>query len=476
MPEKLLDDLSNDRMRKYQNEFYKLMVEYLGEEIFVADANGKILFVNPASAKTIGLPVDQIVGKTAQDLEDEHYFSRSCTLEVLKQRKQVNLLQKLKDGRTVLATGVPIYDNSREEILMVITTSKDVDEVNRLLSRVENQEKELQKKNEQIEKLQDDIFTEEGFIYGDAFMKTIRDAVIRIAPLEVTVLVEGETGVGKEVIVRTLHRFSKRKDKSFVKINCGIIPENLIEAELFGYEAGAFTGAQRDGKKGMVEIADGGTLFLDEIGEMPLNMQVKLLDFIQDGTFQRVGGTKKIKVDTRIIAATNRDLRQMSDDGYFRQDLFFRLNVIPLHVPPLRERCGDIEALSNYFVMKLNKKYNTHKRLDFDTITTLKQYGWPGNVREMEHCIERAHILTDGDLIKEDTIHMILKNTSSQEQNRVSCNELIPLKEAKQEVEKLLIQRAYDMYGNTYRVAEALQIDQSTVVKLLKKHKTEKKS
>lgn len=471
MQRKIFSDLSDEKMKKYQNEFYKLMVEHLDEEIFVADATGKILFVNPASVKTIGLPVDQIIGKNAKELEDAHYFSKSCTLEVLRQRKQVNLLQKLKDGRTVLATGVPIYDTHHEEIVMVISTSKDVDEVNRLLMRVENQEKELQMKNEQIEKLQDGIFTEEGFIYGDALMKTLRDAVIRIAPLEVTVLVEGETGVGKEVIVRTLHRFSARKDRSLVKINCGIIPENLIEAELFGYEAGAFTGAQKEGKKGMLEMADGGTLFLDEIGEMPLHMQVKLLDFIQDGTFQRVGGTKKITVNTRIIAATNRDLKQMSEKGYFRQDLYFRLNVIPLHIPPLRERRGDIDALANYFVMKLNKKYNTHKKLAPKAVVQLKQYHWPGNVREMDHCIERAHILSDGDIIKESVVEMILQGDSLHDQHRIVCNELIPLKEAKGEIEKMLIQRAYELYGNTYRMAEALQIDQSTVVKLMKKHK-----
>lgn len=473
MQEKIFSNLSTAKMKKYQNEFYKLMVEHLDEEVFVADATGRILFVNPASVKTIGLPVDQIIGKNAKELEDEHYFSKSSTLEVLRQKKQVNILQKLKDGRTVLATGVPIYDTHHEEIVMVISTSKDVDEVNRLLMRVENQEKELQKKIEQIEKLQEGIFAEEGFIYGDQLMKTIRDAVIRIAPLEVTVLIEGETGVGKEVIARTLHRFSTRKNKSLVKINCGIIPENLIEAELFGYEAGAFTGAQKEGKKGMLEMADGGTLFLDEIGEMPLNMQVKLLDFIQDGTFQRVGGTKKITVDTRIIAATNRDLKQMSQKGYFRQDLYFRLNVIPLLLPPLRERLGDVDALSNYFVMKLNKKYNTHKKLDPLAVLRLKQYQWPGNVREMEHCIERAHILTDGDLIKAPVVDMILQGDSLQDSQRIVCNELIPLKEAKAEIEKMLIQRAHEMYGNTYRMAEALQIDQSTVVKLLKKHRNQ---
>ncbi|HZK01591.1 MAG TPA: sigma 54-interacting transcriptional regulator, partial [Anaerovoracaceae bacterium] len=352
--ERIDDRYMDEKLLKYQNQFYKIMVEYLGEEIFVADGTGKILFVNPTSVGYIGLPVDKIIGRNAADLQREGYFSVSSTMEVLKQKKQVNILQKLKDGRTVLATGVPIFDDNQDEIVMVISTCKDIEELNNLLNKIEHQEREISIKNAEIERLRDDMFIEQGMIFGDESMKAIRDAVMRIAPLEVTVLLEGETGTGKEVVVRTLHRFSKRKNNSFVKINCGIIPENLIEAELFGYEAGSFTGAHKEGKRGQVELADGGTLFLDEIGEMPLHMQVKLLDFLQDGTFTRVGGTEKRKVDARIIAATNRDLKEMSEKGYFRQDLYYRLNVIPIKIPPLRERVGDIEILTKYFISNYN--------------------------------------------------------------------------------------------------------------------------
>lgn len=462
----------DENLLKYQNQFYKLMVEYLGEEIFVADGNGKILFVNPASVKIIGLPVDKIIGKNATELQEEGYFSLSCTMEVLRQRKQVNILQKLKDGRTVLATGVPIFDKDQDNIIMVISTSKDVDEINSLLTKVENQEKELLRKDAEIEKLRDDIFTEEGMIFGDTVMKGIRDAVIRIAPLEVTVLLEGETGTGKEVIVRTLHRFSNRKNNSLVKINCGIIPENLIEAELFGYDAGSFTGAHRDGKRGKVEMADGGTLFLDEIGEMPLHLQVKLLDFLQDGTFTRVGGTRKRKVDARIIAATNRDLKDMCEKGYFRQDLYYRLNVIPIKVPPLRERVGDIGILAKYFISNYNTKYKSYKTLEESAKVVLCGYFWPGNVRELEHAMERAYVMTDGDVIKEDTIKSILYGDQfGVADSRVICTDIIPLKEAKSEVERQLISRAYEIYDSTYKMAEALKIDQSTVVKLLQKHR-----
>jgi len=458
--------------QKYQEQFYKTMVEHLGEEIFVSDGKGNILFLNPASAKTIGLSVDQIIGKNAQELEDNGYFSKSCTMEVLRQKKTVNMLQKVRDGRVLLATGVPIFDADMENIDMVICTSKDVEEVNLLLAKVELQGKDLELKEAQIEHLQESIFLEEGFVYSDPLMRTVRDAVVKIAPLEVTVLVEGETGVGKEVVVKTLHRFSSRKDKAFVKINCGIIPENLIEAELFGYEPGAFTSAKKEGKKGLVEIADGGTLFLDEIGELPLNLQVKLLDFIQDGAFQRVGGTKNLKVDTRIIAATNTNLKEMCEKGYFRQDLYFRLNVIPIKIPPLRERRGDIEALIKYFISKLNKKYSANTKIDANALKVLEQYNWPGNTRELMHIVERAFILTDGDVITEKTIKIILNNehTSKNEPVIIVC-ELMPLKEAKKEVERQLVFRAYETVGSTYKAARVLDIDQSTVVKILKKHR-----
>ncbi len=469
----MVKDHLDKSLLKFQNQFYKIMVEHLGEEIFVADGNGKILFLNPASVKMIGLPVDQIIGKNAEDLQREGYVSPSCTMEVLRQRKKVNILQKLKDGRTVLATGVPIYDSDQEEIVMVISTSKDVDELNSLLATVESQERELRMKNAEIEKLRDDIFTEEGLIFGDTVMKEIRDAVIRIAPLDITVLLEGETGVGKEVVVRTLHRFSTRKNNSLMKINCAIIPENLMESELFGYESGSFTGAHKEGKQGKVEMADGGTLFLDEIGEMPLHLQVKLLDFLQDGTFTRVGGTEKRKVDARIIAATNRDLKAMCEKGYFRQDLYYRLNVIPIKIPPLRERVADIGILAKYFISNYNTKYKGHKTLSESARITFCGYFWPGNVRELEHVIERAYVMTDGDVINEETVNVILYGDQfGTPDSRVICTDIIPLKEAKKEVERQLISKACEIYGSTYKMADALKVDQSTVVKLLKKHRS----
>ena len=461
-----------ERIKRLDNKFYKIMVEYLGEEIFVTDGKGKVIFVNPASAKTIGMAVDEIIGLNAADFEEQGYFKPSCTLEVIRQRKQVNLLQQLKNGRTVLATGVPIFDNEHENIIMVISTSKDVEAVNQLLKTVEEQSGELEQKTEELNFLRQEIFTEQGFISSDPVMIKVKDTLMKVAPLDLAVLIEGETGVGKEVFVRALHRFSERKDGPLIKINCGIIPENLMESEIFGYEEGAFTGAQKSGKKGKVELANGGTLFLDEIGELPLSLQVKLLDLLQDGTFTRVGGNQKIRVDARIVAATNRDLKAMSEKGTFREDLFYRLNVFPVIIPPLRDRKQDIETLTKYFIVQYNSKYKRHKRITDEACGRLLSYDWPGNVRELEHVLERAFILTEEDDIGEEVLkNCLYGNAKNTEGARIICTDIMPLKEAKSEVERQLLTRAYDEYKSTYKVADVLKIDQSTVVKLLHKHR-----
>lgn len=454
---------NDDDTKKYDAKMYKIMAEHLGEEIFVTDSNGKVIFVNPKSIEFLGMPVDEIIGKTAEELKEMGCFSESVSMEVLRTGEKADIIQTLRDGRTVLATGVPVYDNNHDNIIMVISTSKDVDAVNNLLATVEEQK-------EEINNLRDTVFVEEGFISADARMKEIKNTIIKIAPLDMPVLVEGETGVGKEVAVRAIHHFSERKIGPLFKINCGSIPENLMESELFGYEKGAFTGAERSGKKGKVEMAEGGTLFLDEIGEMPLSLQVKLLDFLQSGTFVRVGGTKEIKVDARVVAATNRNLKKMAEEGTFRQDLYYRLSVIPLNIPPLRDRMDDIDALARYFIANCNGKYRMHKKIDDGFIGMLKSYDWPGNVRELEHTIERAYVMADGNNLGRDDLERLLQEERAGDARGIVCLDIVPLKEAKKEVEKQLVSRAYKKYGSTYKAAEALEVDQSTVVKIMKKY------
>lgn len=459
--------MDRDILKSYDQNFYKIMAENFGDEIFVTDGRGIVLFVNPAAVDVIGKPVYEIIGRSVEDLVNEGFFKPSVTMEVLARREKVDIIQTVKDGKKVICTGVPIFDDDRENIRMVISTTKDVTVLNELFDTIETQK-------EEISNLRNLALQEEGFVSSEKDPHCIKSRLMKIAPLDVPVLIQGETGVGKEVAAKAIHRFSYGKDRPFVKINCGIIPENLIESELFGYEKGAFTGAERSGKKGKLEMAEGGTLFLDEIGEMPLTLQVKLLDFLQDGTFTRVGGTEKLKVNTRIISATNRNLKEMSDRGEFRKDLYFRINVMPFEIPPLRERQEDIDALIKYFLTKCNNKYKGRKSISDDAVKALHEYGWPGNIRELEHVMEHVYIMSDDDIITKTDLGMDILNLGggwNQETGAaVKCEGIMPLKEAKWEVEKQLVSRAYEKYKSTYKAAEALKIDQSTVVKLIKKH------
>lgn len=456
--------MEKDIRQRYDKSFYKMMAENFGDEIFVTDGEGVVLFVNLQAARVIEKPVHEIVGRNVSELVDEGFFKPSSTLEAIKQRKTVNIIQTLYNGKTVLCTGVPIFDDLHEKIKMVISTTKDVSELQDILNDVEKQ-------NEEISNLRDLTFDDAGFVGGVGKNHNVREMVAKIAPLNIPVLIQGETGVGKEVAARAIHQLSRGKNKPMVKINCGIIPENLIESELFGYEPGAFTGAEKSGKKGKVEMAEGGTLFLDEIGEMPLSLQVKLLDFLQDGSFTRVGGTKRLNVSTRVITATNRDLKEMCSEGSFRMDLYYRINVVPLNIAPLRERHEDIDVLARHFMTKCNEKYHHRKELSEKASQALHSYDWPGNIREMEHVIEHVYILSFGEIITEKDVNEALYSTASAKNgSKVVLKGIMPLKEAKNEIEKQLVNQAYAQFGSTYKAAEALKCDQSTVAKLLKKY------
>lgn len=255
-----------------------------------------------------------------------------------------------------------------------------------------------------------------GIIGQSTSLADVFKILRKVAPTDSTVLVTGESGTGKELLVRALHANSNRSSKPFVPINCGAIPKELLESELFGHEKGAFTHAIRS-RPGRFEIADGGTIFLDEIGEMDLSLQVKILRVLQEKEIERVGGTGVKKVNVRIVAATNRDLEQEVKVGHFREDLYYRLNVIPLHLPPLRERGDDVILLANHFLKKFcEKKGRSHLSLTDDTVRILQAYRWPGNVRELENFMERLSILTDGDSVTPDDLpEKILKDIGNLE-------------------------------------------------------------
>ncbi|WP_028307870.1 sigma-54 interaction domain-containing protein [Desulfitibacter alkalitolerans] len=452
-----------------RNHFYQKIINSFEEEILITDKDGFVRFLNPESARVCGVKIEDVLNKHVAHLEQEKIISSSITMKVLSTKRKENSLQKLKNGTTVLATGVPVFDEDMN-LVYVICTSKNVQEINKLHEEIAKKDNELKHKNQEIKMLRERIYIEDKFVCESEEMKHIKETIMKIAPTSVTVMVQGESGVGKEVITRLLHDLSHRNKYPLVKVNCGLIPENLLESELFGYESGAFTGANQKGKTGKFELAQKGTLFLDEIGEMSLGLQVKLLEFLQDREIIRVGGTKRIKIDTRVIVATNRDLKAMVKAKKFRQDLFYRLNVIPIKVPPLRERTADIIPLTEFFLNRLNKQYNTNKKLSFEVIQILHKYEWPGNVRELMHVLERLVLTSNSEIISDELISGVLTG-EIMSKGRVICSGLFPLKEAKRDLEMQMVSTAYELYKSTYKAAKVLQIDQSTVVKILKKYK-----
>src|SRR5699024_1346667 len=290
-------------------------------------------------------------------------------------------------------------------------------------------------------------------------MNKILALVKKVASLDVTVLLTGESGVGKNYIARKIHDRSNRKDEPFVEINCGAIPESLIESELFGYEEGAFTGAKKGGKKGYFEAAGKGTIFLDEISELSLNLQVKLLSVLQNYAIQRVGGHTIVHLNCRIICATNQNLQKLIEEKKFREDLYYRINVIKMDIPPLRERTAELDRLILELVEEFNEKYKTHKRLSKSLINWIRKQEWPGNMRELRNFIERIHIMSNDEEITLEDVGV-----------RKESDESVSLEAYLEEVEKDFIIDMYKKYPSSVKLAKRLQISQSTVNRKINKY------
>ena len=298
-------------------------------------------------------------------------------------------------------------------------------------------------------------------------MKNVIALARRLAAVNTTVLITGESGVGKGLLARTLHEEGSRCEQPFITVNCGAIPENLIESELFGYVAGAFTGSRSGGKRGYFEAAQNGTIFLDEISELPLNLQVKLLQVIQERQITPVGAVDPVPVDVRIISATNRNLAELVQEGRFREDLYYRLNVVPIEVPPLRERTDDIVPLLRMNLAKYNRKLGTQKSISQDAMEILLKYPWPGNIRELQNIVERLIITSSDDVITEDDIFIFIKQAA---EKNTSPSADTSLSAALEKAEKEILQQALKTYGSTRAIARVLHISQPSVVRKLRKY------
>lgn len=458
--------MENNQLETYKQAFEDLnfILDTTHSAITITNGEGVFTRISKSCEKIFGVPESELVGKNAFILEEQGFFSTSVTCEVIRKKRRVTIIQKTAANKTVLVTGTPIF-NREKKIEKIINISKDITETDKLASDL----KRLQAEHEWMkQELMKRTQLERGKVASESpDMKKIIELVHHIANMEATVLLLGETGVGKGYMADMIHSVSNRKDRPFISINCGAIPENLLESELFGYEKGAFTGALKDGKKGLFETAGSGTIFLDEIGDMPVSLQVKLLHVLDDRTVRRIGGTASFKVDCRIIAATNKDIKELVRAGQFREDLFYRLNVVPITIPSLRERKEDLLFLAKMFLDSMNNKYKMKKTFSEEAIRALYDYNYPGNIRELQNMIERLVINTIGDTIEAEKILEMTEASSPSTQSE----EFTPLKEAVEQLERNMLLSAFQKYKTTRRVAEALKIDQSTVVKKAKKLK-----
>ncbi|MCL4425489.1 MAG: sigma 54-interacting transcriptional regulator, partial [Firmicutes bacterium] len=312
---------------------------------------------------------------------------------VLDTKKPVTLVQETLAGKRLLVNSNPIFDD-RGNLVRIINSSTDVTELNHLRQQLARTQSLVERYRREIDGLRSEMGEPEAPLARSPKMREVLTLVENIAEVDTTVLILGESGVGKEVLARYIHRRSRRKDQPFVVINCGAIPDNLFESELFGYERGAFTGANREGKVGLMEMANKGTLFLDELGDLPLPLQVKLLRALQEHKIIRVGGLKPIEVDIRVIAATNQDLSRLVGEGKFREDLYYRLDVVPVVIPPLRERTEDIPLLAHHLLARFGQRYGRPKEMTTSAMDALVAYPWPGNIRQLENLIERLVVTT----------------------------------------------------------------------------------
>jgi transcriptional regulator with PAS, ATPase and Fis domain len=448
------------------------IIETSNNNITITDGKGVILYTNINHWSVYENEPKPFIGKSIYELQEQGILSPSITAIVLKDKSPTQIMQNTKTGKIIMSTAYPIF-NDNGEIIRVISYAFDQTEIRTLHDQYEKLDRKVKGYQTEVEGLRE----KEGALYRSKEMQQISKTILRLANTDATVLLLGESGVGKSMFARKLHTQSNRRKEPFIEVNCSTIPLNLFESEMFGYESGSFTGAQKNGKQGLIEQAHNGTLFLDEIGELPLSIQAKLLKVLQEKKFIRIGGNKEQRVDFRLVTATNNDLEEMVQKGEFRLDLYYRLNVIPLSIPPLRDRKEDISLLINHFMKLINRKYKTTKKLHPSTYEILLIYKWPGNVRELENLVERLILTTEETIILPNSLPANIIGQAKTNRDDISLIEQFifsedhNLKSVMELVEKWMIIKAQKQCKSTYEMAKYLGISQPSVIRKLKKYK-----
>ena len=462
------------KMLSYQelNRELDAIIASSDDGLWISDAQGTILRINAASERLNKLRAADVVGRNVKELVDEGHIDVSVTLKVLASRQRENILQHTRAGRKLILTGNPVF-NPEGELIRVVTNERDITEIDALRTELEAQMEKNVRIQRHMQEMQIAELAQGQIIARSANIVRAFAQARKVSQVDSTVLILGESGSGKGVIANLIHGYSERAGQPLIHVNCGAIPESLVESELFGYEKGAFTGARDKGKPGYFELANGGILFLDEVAELPIASQVKLLRFLEDGKVTRVGGTVPQTMDVRVICATHRNLEQMVEEGLFRLDLYYRLNVIPITIPPLRERETCKLPLIQHFITHFSTKLKNTipPRLTRRAMDALLAYHYPGNVRELMNICERMVVMSDANHIDiGDLPTAIVSQLNAQD--ACSMDMLKPgdtLPQTMAAIERKLILEALEKYGTQARAAQALGINQSTIARKLQR-------
>ncbi len=455
------------------NRQLETIISASSDGIWVCDGSGVIVTINAASEALNGIQAKDVIGQNISQLIDSKIFDQSVTAKVLASGQRETIVQRVeKTKRLLLCTGTPARDENGN-IALIVINERDMTELEALHRRFEQNQKLTEKFKEEISELTLRELEQNTIIADSNVMKHILQKALKLANIGASnILILGASGTGKGLLAKSIHKNSNRRDNPFIEINCAALPENLLEAELFGYEKGAFTGAAETGKVGLFELAQGGTLFLDEIGDMPLNLQTKLLKYLDDKQFRRLGGTKAISVECATISATNRNLLDRVKNNLFREDLFYRLSSFTLEIPTLNERKEDIPGLIRFYLEKYNRQYHKAMQIRSATIGALQNYSFPGNTRELKNILENAIVLSDETHIDAFLLASIHKNdgTILSTGSLTSFSTPVDFTETMNQLEKQLLIASRQQCRTTREMADFLNISQPSVVRKLKKH------
>lgn len=427
------------------------LIDNMYDEVLVYDHNYKIVYINQACKRHYNVQPEEMIGKSFFDLYED-WWGPSVLPTVYETKKAMAIKQKTYTNTELLTIAVPIFDEDNN-IKYVIMNVRD--EIN----KIDLYNPQYMSSDFTFEELGDPIACSDE-------MKHVMKLVERVSQIDTTCIITGESGTGKSMVAKHMHKLGPRTDQPFINVNCASIPHELFESEFFGYSKGAFTGAKTTGKKGLLEIANKGTLFLDEISELPLLSQAKLLTVLQDKEFIPVGGHTPISVDVKIICATNKNLKHMVEAGTFREDLYYRINILEIYIPPLRKRRADILHLINFFLNQYTKKYNVSRQLSTAVTHILLEHEWKGNVRELSHLIERLVVTVDSLVI--DVNHLPSNIFGILDKSRDDEN--YTFDERLERYEEYIVKKAYEKYDSSRKLAEHLGITQTRAHKLIKKH------